>query len=263
MHLLLKGIKAFDLNLSPEQVEAFETYYTELRVWNPKAGLTAIVSYTDVQRKHFVDSLSVFALPEFRRMLEADPSLRVLDVGTGAGFPGIPIKIVAPQIRLALLESIGKKVRFLKHIVEKLELSEVEILHGRAEVLAHQERYREQFDVVVARAVAEMAVLVEYALPFCRQGGLFVAYKGPKAPAEVEAARDALEILGGRVIRMTPVPVEGLAEKRILVLVGKEKPTPTRYPRRPGIPAKRPLGVKGTKSPSRSPDAPSAVELSS
>jgi len=255
MQLLTRGANNFGIKLSPAQVEAFEVYYGEIKIWNPKANLTAITEYQEVQLKHFVDSLSIYSLREFREALAAKPDLRVIDVGTGAGFPGVPIKIAAPAIKLALLDSNNKKITFLRHLIRKLELNDVEVIWGRAENVAHREEHRENYDVVVARAVAEMPILAEYALPFCKVGGLLVAYKGPKAPQELEAAEEALSILGGRLIRLAPVEVPGLHETRILVLIAKERPTPAKYPRRPGIPAKHPLGVRVSKLPSPSPES--------
>lgn len=256
MQLLTKGASNFSIKLSPEQVEAFEVYYGEIKIWNPKVNLTAITEYQEVQLKHFLDSLSIYSLPEFRRALELNPKLRIMDVGTGAGFPGVPIKIAFPSIRLALLESNNKKTSFLRHLMRKLGLEGVEILWGRAEHIAHRKEHREQYDVVVARAVAEMPILAEYTLPFCKVGGLVIAYKGPKAPQELEAAREALSILGGKYVRMAPAEVPGLHETRILVVIAKEHPTPEKYPRRPGIPAKRPLGLKAAKLPSQPPESP-------
>ncbi|HDN79769.1 MAG: 16S rRNA (guanine(527)-N(7))-methyltransferase RsmG [Chloroflexi bacterium] len=248
MHLLVKGARNFGLELTSAQLRAFEVYYQELKQWNPKANLTAIMDCEEVQLKHFLDSLSIYCLDEFREALRTKPSLRVLDLGTGAGFPGIPIKIISPSIKLTLLDSTHKKIRFLKHIVQRLELEGVEIIWGRAEAVAHQQHHRESYDFVVARAVAEMPILAEYTLPFCKVGGYVVAYKGPKASREVEAAKTALSLLGGKLLRLHPVELKGLHEARSLVLLVKVSPTLSAYPRRPGIPEKRPLGVKVASS---------------
>ncbi|HID86934.1 MAG TPA: 16S rRNA (guanine(527)-N(7))-methyltransferase RsmG [Anaerolineae bacterium] len=235
MKALLDGAQTLGLKLTAKQLEAFQIYYQELMAWNQRVNLTAITDYEEVQIKHFLDSLTcLLALP-------SEESLSVVDVGTGAGFPGLPLKIVRPGWRVTLLESVGKKVAFLRHLVERLELEGVEVVKGRAEEVGHDPAHRAHYDVALARAVAELPVLVEYALPLCRVGGLFVAQKGARIEEEVEGARGAMEILGGRLKGVRALRLPTLDGPRHLVIMEKIAPTPERYPRRPGIPAKRPL----------------------
>jgi 16S rRNA (guanine527-N7)-methyltransferase len=167
--------------------------------------------------------------------------LRGIDIGSGAGFPGIPLKIYCPQMRIVLVEATGKKVDFCRHVIAHLALRDIEAIHSRAEDLAHDPDHREQYDLVFARAVADMSVLAEYTLPFCRIGGLVIAQKGARAREEAQAAEHAINLLGGRVQRAIPIELLGLAETRHLVVIAKVARTPPRYPRRPGMPSKRPL----------------------
>jgi 16S rRNA (guanine527-N7)-methyltransferase len=234
--LLAAGAEEWGVTLSPQQVEAFMLYQRELILWNERVNLTTVTDPEEVQVKHFLDSLSCL------RILDTfSPDARCIDIGAGAGFPGLPLKIVRPSMRLTLLESVGKKARFLEHIVKALGLRDVEVVQGRAEELGRDAEYREMFDVALARAVAQMTVLVEYALPLLRVGGIFVAQKGADAGAEVDSALPAMKILGGRLQQLRRVNVPGLHDPRHLVVVEKVDPTPERYPRRPGIPTKRPL----------------------
>lgn len=250
LEMLVEGARQLGLTLTPAQLAAFQTYYEELVVWNRRFNLTAITDYQAVQVRHFLDSLScLLALRTVggrpgrapRKPSVAGDGLRVIDVGTGAGFPGLPLKIVCPEMRLTLLEATGKKTRFLEHIVARLGLRRVTVIHGRAEELGHVPGHREGYDWVLARAVAEMPTLAEYLLPLCRVGGHCLAQKGEDAPAEVTRAERAITLLGGEVNRLIPVELPGLAETRYLVVVDKVATTPEKYPRRPGIPSKRPL----------------------
>jgi 16S rRNA (guanine527-N7)-methyltransferase len=209
-----------------------------LVAWNQRFNLTAITDWKGVLVRHFLDSLSCLkALP----MPELAVGARVIDVGTGAGFPGLPLKLVCPEMQLTLLEATGKKVTFLEHMVGTLGLSGVEMIHGRAEELGQDSAHREQYDWALARAVAKMPTLAEYLLPLVRVGGTMLAQKGEGAAAEVHSADDAIVTLGGRVRRLMPVELRGLAETRYLVVVDKTAATPEKYPRRPGMPQKRPL----------------------
>lgn len=245
---LIDGAKRLGLPLTAEQVASFQLYYEELVRWNRRVNLTAIVDYEEVQLKHFLDSLTVaLALKEM-------PS-RILDIGTGAGLPGVPLKILYPGIGLTLVDSVHKKAAFLHHLIDVLGLEGVEVLAERAEKLAHDESYRQRFDVVLSRGVAKLATLAELALPFCSLGGAFIAMKKGEIDEEVSAAAKAIDILGGRLRDVKPVRLETLEmndgegwgefekEKRVLVIIDKLTPTPQRYPRRPGIPQKRPLFV--------------------
>jgi 16S rRNA (guanine527-N7)-methyltransferase len=240
MQWLVEGARSLGLRLTPEQQAAFEIYYQELVTWNQKFNLTAITEYDQVQIRHFLDSLSCL-LAEDLRSTFARPGTRAIDVGSGAGFPGIPLKMVCPSVRLTLLEATGKKVAFLEHIARRLGLQAVTAVHARAEELAHDAAHREQYDVVLARAVAELPVVVEYTLPFCKVGGWVVAQRGEDGPADAWKAGRAIGLLGGELRRVAPVELPGLPEDRCLVVIYKASPTPAAYPRRPGVPSKRPL----------------------
>ncbi len=238
MEKLRRGAQELGITLKESHLSLFQTYYEELVEWNRRFNLTAITDYDGVQVRHFLDSLScLVVLPR----AELQAGARVIDVGTGAGFPGLPLRIVCPGIRLTLVEATRKKVDFLEHLVRRLGITDVEIIHTRVEELAHRPAYREQYDWAVARALAEMPTLVEYLLPLVRVRGAILAQKGENAPAEVHSAEEAIRILGGRVRRLVPVDLHGLAETRYLVIVDKVAATPEKYPRRPGMPEKRPL----------------------
>jgi 16S rRNA (guanine527-N7)-methyltransferase len=240
MQRLIDGARALNLRLTEGQLAAFQAYYEELVAWNVKFNLTAITEYEQVQIRHFLDSLSCLLAEETRRALNR-PDARIIDVGAGAGFPGIPIKLVCPAVRLTLLEATGKKVTFLEHVVQRLELHRVSAIHARAEELAHDPAHREGYDLALARAVAELPVVVEYALPFCKVGGWVVAQKGEAGAAEAWGAETSIKLLGGELRRVQHVELPGLPEDRSLVVIEKVGPTPSSYPRRPGMPSKRPL----------------------
>jgi len=234
------------IRLTPRHLAMFQTYQRELLEWNQRFNLTAITQDDHVQIRHFLDSLTCLVAlrqfpPKSAHGQRTDTSLRLLDVGSGAGLPGVPLQIVCPRWQVTLLEATGKKVGFLEHLRDVLGMTKLEVLHGRAESLAREEEHREQYDVVVARAVAEMPVLAELTLPFTRMGGLVIAMKAATAEAEVADADRALSILGGHLLKIIPLELSGLAEPRRLVVIRKSAVTPDAYPRRPGIPAKRPL----------------------
>ena len=242
MKLLSESARIMGLELNEDHFRAFEIYYAELVAWNEKFNLTAITDYEQVKIKHFLDSLTcVLADEDFARTICQRSGTRAIDVGAGAGFPGLPLKIVCPGVKLTLLEATGKKVGFLEHIISRLELEGVEVIKERAEELGRDAAHRERYDLALARAVAALPVLVEYALPFCRLGGLFVAQKGAEADAEARAAEGAIATLGGVLRRIVSLELPHLGETRSLIVIEKVAPTPERYSRRPGIPSKRPL----------------------
>jgi 16S rRNA (guanine527-N7)-methyltransferase len=234
LNVLSDGARQFGLELSPAQLEAFQAYVRELAAWNARFNLTTIIEPDQVIVKHFLDSLSV--APFLRKAAPA----ALMDIGSGAGFPGLPLKIAMPAIQVTLLDSTGKKVQFLKHLITELNLSEAIALHARAEELAHNPAHREKYDFAVARAVADLATLLEYALPFVRVGGLFVAQKGVDVVEEVERAAPALKQLGGRLRDVASVQLPGL-EPRHLIVVEKVAQTQPRYPRAAGAPRKNPI----------------------
>ncbi len=227
--------KITGLRLSPRQVSAFEIYERELLEWNEMFNLTAIRDPEGVRTKHFLDSLT--CLIEMRDF----PPTRLIDIGTGAGFPGIPLKIVLPNLRLTLVESVSKKANFCSHIVDVLNLDHVEIATNRAEEIGQMPRHREAYDWAVARAVAALPILVEYLLPLVKIGGHVLAQKGESGPMEAHGAEKACQILGGRLKKITPVNIPGVAEQRFLIVIQKVAATPPKYPRRVGIPLKSPL----------------------
>ena len=239
MEKLKSGANKLGIELTARQLEQFSIYYQELIAWNERMNLTAITDYSDVQVKHFLDSLTVTLALE-QPLNTRD--FRVIDVGTGAGMPGLPLKIVYPNINLTLLEATTKKTTFLQHIIDKLELSNVEVIAGRAEDLARYSEYREKFDIVTARAVAALPTLVELALPFCIVGGRFIAMKKHDIDAEIRQAGRAISILGGNLRQSTKIDLEELSDNgRQLIIVDKVKATPPRYPRPSGMPSLKPL----------------------
>ena len=238
MEKLKSGAEKLGIYLNPEQLDKFERYYHELIDWNKKINLTRITNYEEVQAKHFLDSLTVTLAI---KLDDGGRGLRVIDVGTGAGLPGIPLKIVFPNIHLTLLEATSKKAKFLKHFVGRLGLDKVEIAIGRAEEIAHDSQYREKFDVVLSRAVVSLPALVELMLPFSAVGGCCVAQKKGDIEREVEQSLKAMEVMGGRLRGIKRVELEELNDKRSLVIIDKVKFTPAEYPRRAGMPAKRPI----------------------
>ena len=237
MEVLAEGAARLGICLEGEQVERFRSYYSELAAWNETVNLTGVSVWEEVQTRHYVDSLAVAsALP----VSVLDGSDGLLDVGSGAGFPGLPLKIAFPRIDLTLLEATAKKTAFLRHVVDKLGLEGVDVVTGRAEEEARRPEMRERFGAVVSRAVARLDVLAELCLPFCVVGGVMVAQKGPQVEEELRQARNAIETLGGRTkdSGMLVTPPVGIGT---LVVIEKQRQTPTHYPRRPGIPSKRPL----------------------
>lgn len=237
----MRGAEALGLRLAPVQVEAFRAFLVELLAWNAKLNLTTVTNPEQVETRHFLDSLSVLQAEEAQRAL-ASPEARAIDIGSGAGFPGIPLAIAYPQAQMTLLEATGKKVGFLEHVTRRLGLERVTAVHGRAEDLARDPAHREQYGLALARAVAALPVVAEYALPFCQIGGCLVAQRGQDGEAEAEAATRAIGLLGGVLLRVDRVRLPGLPEGPTLVVVAKAGPTPGAYPRRAGMPGKRPLG---------------------
>jgi len=239
MQKLIDGAQKLGINLNDKQITQFKLYYQELVSWNKKFNLTTITDYQEVQIKHFLDSLTVvLALTEEELR---QPGFSIIDIGTGAGFPGIPLKVFLPQSRLVLLDSKAKKATFLQHIIEQLELSHVEVVIGRAEEIAHQPLFRENFTLVVSRAVASLPTLVELALPFCHIGGKFVAQKKGKIEQEIVEASKSIDVFGGKLNQVKKVELEELSDRRYLVIIDKICPSPEKYPRRAGTPTRHPI----------------------
>lgn len=225
-----------NLTLTPEQVTAFEQYARYLLEWNEQINLTAITDPEQIEMRHFTDSLTCLMA-----MRPLSSGLRVIDIGTGAGFPGLPLKIACPSIDLTLVESVGKKVDFLAFVVERLGLGQVTLINSRAETIGQAKQHRENYHVVLARAVANMPTLVEYLLPLCRVGGRVIAQKGENAHQETALAQEAIQVLGGKLNRIHQFELPGVVETHHLVVLDKIAATPPKYPRRPGMPAKRPI----------------------
>jgi len=224
------------MSLSLVQLEQFSRYYRAVVGWNARVNLTSVTQWGEVQTTHFLDSLTVcLGMPS-----GGLGSGRLVDVGSGAGLPGVPLKIAFPSLDTTLIESTGKKTAFLRHLREILHV-DLDVRTGRAETLAHDPELRERFDFVASRAVGSMSVLAELCLPFCRLGGTVIAQKKGDVKEEVESAEGAIDALGGRLKEVMDVSVSGLRDSRSLVLLEKVSPTPASYPRRPGVPAKRPL----------------------
>ncbi len=225
----------FNVHITGRQVMALITYEKELIEWNQKFNLTAIRDAESIRTKHFLDSFSCVLA------WKASPPDRLIDVGTGAGFPGIPLKILYPNMRLTLVESVGKKAMFCQHIVRVLGLEHVDVIQTRAESLGQSPQHREKYDWALARAVANLNVLSEYLLPLVKVGGMALAQKGESGPAEAQSAEKAMELLGGKLKQIVPVNLPGVADDRYLVIMEKVAATPPKYPRKPGIPMKQPL----------------------
>lgn len=238
-NILKKEIKKIGIQLDDKQIDQFLRYYELLTEWNRFMNLTAITDYKEVIQKHFVDSLSIIKAMDIEYLQSKDKHL--IDVGTGAGFPGIPIKIVFPKLKITLLDSLNKRVKFLNEVIDVLNLKDIEAIHGRAEDYARQEKYREKYDVCVSRAVANLSTLSEYSLPFVKIGGYFISYKAENIEEEIKNSKNAVILLGGDIDEVVKFNLPDTDIKRAFIIIKKEKPTNKKYPRKSGIPSKEPL----------------------
>lgn len=221
--------------LNDVQLNQFADYFDMLIEWNQKINLTAIEEPTEVAYKHFVDSACLLrVVPDLKKK-------KMIDVGTGAGFPGVPLKIMEPELDLTLFDSLNKRIIFLQELCQKLQLSDVKAVHGRAEEFGIKPDYRQQYDIVTARAVARMPVLLEICMPFVKKGGILIALKGPELENELKESENALKELGGKVIDVQEFTLAGGAYTRNLAVIEKVKDTPKKYPRKAGTPQKKPL----------------------
>ncbi len=233
-----EDLSEFNITLSDLQIQQFITYYELLVEWNGFMNLTAITEYEEVLKKHFVDSLSLV------KVCDLTKEMSLIDIGTGAGFPGIPLKIAFPNLKITLLDSLHKRVQFLNTVIEKLTLINIDTIHGRAEDFAKPGSLREQYDICVSRAVANLTTLSEYCIPFVKRGGVFVSYKSEKLLEEKQEAEEAISILGGSVEKQVQFMLPDSDICRNLFVIKKIKDSPKKYPRKAGIPAKEPLKNK-------------------
>ncbi len=232
---LFERAKQLDIALSGEQIDKFYKYFQLLIEKNKVMNLTAITEPYDVIEKHFIDSLSIV------KAISLEKIQTVLDLGTGAGFPGIPLKIAFPQLNITLVDSLNKRIKFLNEVIEELDLEQIEAIHARAEDIAKKEQYREQYDLCVSRAVANLSTLSEYCVPFVHIGGLFAAYKGENVDEEMHGVKKALDVLGADIESIEQFRLPGSDIERKMVVVRKVRKTPKKYPRKAGLPSKEPL----------------------
>ena len=231
--IMTENLKELNIELTEKQLEQFYEYMNILIEWNKVMNLTNITEPIEVIQKHFIDSLTVLKL-----IKETD---MIIDVGTGAGFPGIPIKIAFPKTKIVLLDSLNKRIKFLNEVIAKLKINDVEAMHGRAEELAHNKIYREKYDIAIARAVAPLNVLSEYLLPFIKVNGIAICMKGSKGKEEAKNGEKAIEILGGKIKEIKEFELPNTDICRTILILEKNKNTDKKYPRRSGIPSKEPL----------------------
>ena len=232
---LTKAAAEYGISLSDKQMEQYNRYFELLVEWNEKINLTAITEPKEVAIKHMIDSITAYDENLFT------DGATVIDVGTGAGFPGLPLKIFCPEIKLTLMDSLNKRIKFLQTVVEELGLKDVECVHARAEEGARNKKYREYFDIAVSRAVARLPILCEYCLPFVKKGGHFIALKGMQYHDEAEEAAKAIKVMGGSKTEIRPVKLPELDDKRAVITITKTMPTPKAYPRKAGTPTKNPI----------------------
>lgn len=234
-NVLTEKVKELPIVLNDKQIQQFEQYYNILVEWNKVMNLTAITEYEEVVEKHFLDSLTIV------NAIHVEKIETLIDVGTGAGFPGIPLKIAFPHLKATLLDSLNKRIKFLNEVIDLLELNDIKAIHGRAEDYAKQAEYREQYDICVSRAVANLATLSEYCLPYVKVDGLFVPYKSGEIDEELKSSEKAVSILGGKVEEVVKFQLPGTDIGRSFVKIHKIKETKKKYPRKAGMPTKEPL----------------------
>ncbi|MBO8463237.1 MAG: 16S rRNA (guanine(527)-N(7))-methyltransferase RsmG [Firmicutes bacterium] len=237
MEQLKRKSEQLEVELTEQQLEQFKTYYEMLIEKNKVMNLTAITEKDEVIDKHFIDSISL------NKAVDTTKPLKILDLGTGAGFPGIPLKIAYPNLTITLLDSLNKRIKFLQEVIDELGLQEIEGIHGRAEDFAKQPAYREQYDLCVSRAVANLATLSEYCLPYVKEGGCFISYKSGAVEEEVNQSKKAIAELGGRIKEVIAFTLPKTDIERTFVVIEKVKKTPKKYPRKAGLPSKEPLGL--------------------
>ena len=231
--ILLNNLKEINIKITDDKINVFYEYMNLLLLWNKKVNLTAITEEKDIIMKHFIDSISI------NRYVNNKST--VMDMGTGAGFPGVPLKIINDEAKFVLVDSLNKRINFLEEVKKELKLEKLELIHSRAEDLAKNKDYRENMDIVVSRAVANLQVLVEYIIPFVKIGGICICMKGPNIKEEIENSKNAIEILGGKVEKIENLFLDNNKMERNIIIIKKIKDTPSKYPRKAGIPVKQPL----------------------
>ena len=232
--LLEKSLKKLNIEFNNEQIQKFNAYYELLIEWNNKINLTTITEYDDVVSKHFIDSILICGFIDLS-------GKKIIDIGTGGGFPGIPIKIISPDTNIVLLDSLNKRVNFLNEVISELKLEKIEAIHGRAEDLAHDKNLRGKFDYSISRAVANLSTLSELCIPFLKKGGTFISYKSENTDEEIKDAESAIKILGSKIERVEESIIPENDIKRRFILIKNIKQVDNRYPRKAGIPKKDPL----------------------
>lgn len=233
--ILINGARELNINIEEEDIDSFEIYKEMLKEWNQKINITSITDDEEIDIKHFLDSMTPLLTNLF------NGKKRLIDIGTGGGFPGLPLKIINKDLNVTLLDSLNKRIIFLNEVINKLELKDIEAIHGRAEELSIKPLYREKFDIAISRAVASLNTLSEYCMPFVKVGGHFISMKGPEIDEELESSNNAIKVLGGKIVdtQLINIPESDIVHS--LIIIEKIKETPTKYPRGGGKPRKNPL----------------------
>ena len=240
MNKLVNICNKINIEISDDQINCFEKYYELLIEKNKVMNLTAITDKEDVIVKHFIDSIALIPYL-LDKGININNKLKIIDIGTGAGFPGLPLKIMMPDVKFTLLDSLNKRVSFLNEVIDELKLKDIEALHGRAEDYASDNKYREKYDICVSRAVANLSTLSEYCIPFVKEDGYFISYKAGESEEEINNSKNAIKILGGKINKVEDFVLPGTDASRVFVFIRKQELTDKKYPRKAGVPAKKPL----------------------
>ena len=240
MNKLVNICNKINIEISDDQINCFEKYYELLIEKNKVMNLTAITDKEDVIVKHFIDSIALIPYL-LDKGFNVNSELSIIDIGTGAGFPGLPLKIMMPDVKFTLLDSLNKRVSFLNEVIDELKLKDIEALHGRAEDYASDNKYREKYDICVSRAVANLSTLSEYCIPFVKEDGFFISYKAGESEEEINNSKNAIKILGGKINKVEEFVLPGTDASRVFVFIRKQELTDKKYPRKAGVPAKKPL----------------------